>query len=185
MVIDRRWWILLGAVVVVLVVVGFAALSSPNQASVADDSELAAHKAAVQRMVEEGFNQGNIDIPGEIYAEDYVGHLPPSEASFREQLRVSDYRELIRLLRAALPDLRMTTEILVAEGDYVAERTTVRGTFEGELYDTPPTDGPVEMVFNVIHRFNSAGKIVEEWIEYDTLSFKVQLGVLQAPVTGD
>lgn len=177
---DRR---LLAELVIVLVVaigagaIGFAVAPRPTATSSGD---VEAHKATVRRLLDEGFNQGKDDILDTIYAADYVGHIAPTETT-RLQITVTDYREFIRLMRTAFPDLRLTTDILIGEGDWVAHRTVLHGTFQSELYDTPPTGNPVEISFNVIHRFDSSGKIVEDWIEYDNLSLQSQLGVISLP----
>ena len=130
----------------------------------------------IRRLVNDVFNDRNTDILDDIFAPDYVGHLPASETTWTTLTRAR-YRELPVMLHAAIPDIRITPELLVGDGDMVAMRAVLTGTFLGELYNVSPTREPVEVVFTVMYRFNDAGQIVEEWIEYDTLTFAQQFAL--------
>ena len=75
------------------------------------------------------------------------------------------------------PDINITVEDMIAEGDQAVSRYTIRGTHQGETEDFgPPTGKPVELKGITIHRFED-GKIVEEWESYDNLSVLQQLGL--------
>jgi predicted ester cyclase len=66
---------------------------------------------------------------------------------------------------------------VIAEGDKVVTRYTVRGTHQGEMEEFgPPTGRQVEVKGITIHRVED-GKIVEEWERYDNLSLLQQLGL--------
>jgi len=136
----------------------------------------AAHKAAVKRMIEEGFNQGKTDVLSDIYSPDYIGHLPPSETQ-RHSLSFDDYKEVLILLRTAIPDLRVSDEFMIAEGNMMAVRAVLHGTFASEFYDIPPTNDSIDIAFTVIQRFDDQGKIAEEWIEYDTRALAQDFGL--------
>jgi predicted ester cyclase len=86
------------------------------------------------------------------------------------------------LLGAAMPDTTFDTNVLVAEGDWVAALLTVRGTFTGEAQLGPlpltPTGEVIEWQIGIIARFNADGQIVEEWNELDTTIVLTGLGVL-------
>lgn len=137
--------------------------------------EQSAHKNTVRRLVEDVMNDSNTDILDEIFAEDYIGHLPASEMTW-PNLDITGYRELPILLHTAIPDIRITPEIVVEEGDMLAMRAVLTGTFLSELYDISPTRDEIQVVFTVIYRFNDEGKIAEEWLEFDTLEFARQFG---------
>jgi predicted ester cyclase len=96
------------------------------------------NKATVRQQEEELFTQGNLDAADEVYAPDYVGHDPSNPEDVRgleaAKQAASDYRQ-------AFPDLRVTVEDLIAEGDRVAARLRFRGTHLGELNDIPPRAG--------------------------------------------
>ena len=83
-------------------------------------------------------------------------------------------------VRDAFPDVRVTVEDQVAEGEEVATRYTLVGTHRGELMGIPPTGNPVEIVGVAIDRLAN-GKIVESWDNYDALGMMQQLGVIPAP----
>ncbi len=136
---------------------------------------LAAHKEVIRRIIEDVFSDGDTAAIQTLYAEDFVAHLPISQTD-RPELSRADLSEIVHLLREAMPDLQVTPEIVVAEGDYVAVQATLRGTFASEFYDYPPTGLPVELSFTVIHRFNAEGAIAEAWVTYDTLALRRALG---------
>ncbi len=136
---------------------------------------LAAHKEAIRRVIEDVFSDGDTSAIQTLYAADFVAHLPISQTD-RPELSRADLSEVVHLLREAMPDLQVTPEIIVAEGDYVAVRATLRGTFASEFYDYPPTGLPVELSFTVIHRFDASGAIAEAWVTYDTLALRRALG---------
>ncbi len=137
---------------------------------------LAAHKDAIQRVIAEAFNAGGVTVLETLYSGEFVAHLPPSEVD-RPALTRDDLYEIVLLLREAVPDLVVSSERVIAEGDYVVVQARLRGTFASEFYDTPPTGEPVDMAFTVIHRFDAAGAIAEAWVSYDTLALRQQLGL--------
>lgn len=187
---NRLFMILVGVIVLLLLVGGGYVLGNQSASSdevqatatpasnpsiVTGESGEATHKAAVQRLIEEGFNQGNVDVVDEVYNPDYVGHLPSSEVN-RDSLTFDDYRELITLLRTAIPDLHMSSEMIIEEGNLVTVYAVLQGTFASEFYDMPPTGQAINLAFTVIQRFDEQGKIVEEWIAYDTIALAAQFG---------
>jgi predicted ester cyclase len=71
-------------------------------------------------------------------------------------------------VRSAFPDLHITIDDVVAEGDKVATRWTLRGTHKGEFTGITPTGKQLAMWGMSIDRV-VGGRIVETWIRYDTL----------------
>jgi len=133
--------------------------------------------ATFRRWFEEGCSRGNVDLADELYAPDYVTHsvgpdLPPT---------LEGLKMFIRALREGLPDLNCPVEELVAEGDRVAGRITLRGTHTGTLFGIPATGKGVEAGVMVIARFDEAGKWVEDWANWDQLGMLQQLGVIPTP----
>jgi predicted ester cyclase len=72
-------------------------------------------------------------------------------------------------------------EDVVAEGDHVAGRFSLRGTHDGTLFGIPATGKAVGVGVMVIARFDEAGKWVEDWANWDQLGMMQQLGVIPAP----
>ena len=78
------------------------------------------------------------------------------------------------MLRAAFPDLRLTVEEMVAEGDRVSVRFTARGTHQGEFSGVPPTGSRVAWEVISIVRV-AVGKIAERWSQSDVEGLRQQL----------
>ena len=131
-------------------------------------------KALVRRQEEELFGRGNLELADEIYAPDYVGHDPSNPEDVRglqaAKQAAADYRR-------AFPDLRVSVEDLIAEGDRVAARLRFRGTHLGELNGIAPTGRRVDFTGIVISRVEG-GRIAEDWANFDDLGMMRQLGVI-------
>jgi steroid delta-isomerase-like uncharacterized protein len=134
------------------------------------------NKAIVQRFNDEVINNGNeAMIPG-LLASNYQ-FRDPSGPKYRGP---EGYKQHLRNYRAVFPDLHITTEEMIAEGNKVVGRFTWRGTHRGELDGIPPTGkktvSPALHVFTVVD-----GKIVDEYGIVDTLLLLQQLGVAPEP----
>ena len=82
--------------------------------------------------------------------------------------------------RQAFPDLHVTVEDLIAEGDRVAARLRFRGTHLGELDGIAPTGRRVDCTGIVISRIEE-GKIAEDWANFDDLGMMQQLRLVPKP----
>lgn len=83
------------------------------------------------------------------------------------------------MLLRTYPDIHLTVEDLIAEGDKVVGRTTVTGTHRGEFMGVPPTGKPV--TYNEIFIFRFAdGRVVETWGVVDVYAQMKQIGVIEA-----
>ena len=133
------------------------------------------NKAVVRREMEEVFNHtGNLDAADEIYAPDYVSHEPTTG----EIRGVEAAKQYAARYRQAFPDVELTIEDQIAEGDKVVTRFRARGTHQGETEAFgPPTGNRVEVTGIVIERF-ADGKIVEDWTNFDALGLIQQLGLV-------
>jgi steroid delta-isomerase-like uncharacterized protein len=115
----------------------------------------------------------NPDILEEVYAADLVWHEPDQDLRGYEEAR-----QFVSMYKTAFPDLNVTVEDTMAEGDKVITRYIVRGTHEGEIEEFgPPTGRHLELEGITIHRIED-GKIVEEWERYDNLGMLQQLGLV-------
>ena len=130
------------------------------------------NKAIVQRCIEE-VDKGNWAIFDELLTRDYVYHMPGRPKPMTRE----ESEELVRSVRAAFPDGRLTIEDMIAEGDKVVTRYTSSGTHKGEFMGIAATGKKVVVTGIVISRIDQ-GKIVEEWEQLDTLGFMVQLGAI-------
>jgi steroid delta-isomerase-like uncharacterized protein len=139
-----------------------------------------ANKAVVRRYFEER-NRGNLAVIDELVSPTFIGHRPAG-STLPDLHGPADLREFLTTNRTAFPDAQTTVENLIAEGDQVVARWTLRGTQKGTLKttvlgDIPPTNKPVAMSGITIYRIED-GKIVEGWSIADTLGELRQLGVL-------
>jgi len=91
-----------------------------------------------------------------------------------------EHKNFIGGLRTAFPDVSLTLEDQLAEGEEVVIRWTMRGTHQGEIWGTAPTGKPVTVTGITIQRL-AEGKIVEEWTEADSLGLQQQIGAIRAP----
>ena len=131
------------------------------------------NKALARDSWERTVNQRDLDAMEEIYAPDFVWHEPDQDIRGYEQ-----GRQFASTFFDAFPDINITVEDAIAEGDQVATRYTLRGTHRGETEEFgPPTERQMELEGITIHRIEG-GKIVEEWERYDNLSVMQQLGLV-------
>ena len=137
---------------------------------------LAAHKEIVRRFTEEVWGQGDMAAADEVLAADLIDHSPqPGQGAGRE-----GHKQVVTAFRSAFPDLHVTAEDLVAEGDKVALRWQAEGTHQGELMGIAPTGRRVTMRGIEMLRIGG-GQIRERWAEDNALNVLQQLGVLPAP----
>ena len=114
----------------------------------------------------------NPDILEEVYAPDVVWHEPDQEIRGLEQAK-----KFVSAYKTAFPDMKITVEDVIAEGDKVVSRVTLRGTHQGETEEFgPPTGRQIEGGGITISRIEG-GKIVEDWDSYDNLTTLQQLGL--------
>lgn len=92
---------------------------------------------------------------------------------------VQAIKEVFATLLRAFPDLHITVEDSIEEGDKLAVRDTVTGTHQGEYMGIPPTGRTVTYNEIFIARF-ADGRIAETWGVVDVLSQMKQLGVIPA-----
>jgi predicted ester cyclase len=83
-------------------------------------------------------------------------------------------------LWSAFPDVTATIEDMIAEGDSVSFRVTVRGTHQGEFMGVAPSGNQVAFGVQNIYRFRD-GRVVERWSNPDMLGLMVQIGAIPVP----
>ncbi len=138
------------------------------------------NKAIVRRFVEEVWNKGDLTVIDDLFATNYVNHDPNRP----EVLDPESYKQWVVISRTGFPDLHVTIEEMIAEGDKVATRWTYRGTHKGELREIPPTGRQVTVTGINIARI-AGGKIEECWWNYDALGLMQQLGIIPTMRQGE
>src|SRR5262245_4837418 len=135
------------------------------------------NKQVVLRWREER-GKANWHIIDELHAPDYVGHIAgaPGPIRGREALKqlFVGYWAAFEVQATPEPD------ILIAEGDLVANRETVRVKHKGTFQGIAPTGKEATVTSMDIYRI-VGGRIVEQWTEADMVGLMQQLGVLPMP----
>ena len=132
------------------------------------------NKTVVRRVFTDILSQGNFEVAAEIYAKDYVNHETTKDLGLDESEAVDHG------WRAAFPDLELTIEKEIAEGDFVTVLWRGRGTNTGSGNGLAATGKKAEgrgiSIFRVVD-----GKIKEEWTETSQLLILRQLGLFPGP----
>jgi predicted ester cyclase len=122
------------------------------------------NKAVVRRFWEELWNQRNQDVVGELVAPKEIPHV----------------KIFYNVFLGACPDLTVTIDDILAEGELVAERITFRGTQTGPLnmpgVSIPPTGKTLSTRMVEIWRVHD-GKMTDHWGEWDRAGLMQQLGL--------
>ena len=132
------------------------------------------NKNIVKRLFEEVWNKGNTQMVDELFTPNYAHHDPSTPDVGRgpesEKKRVAHYR-------AAFPDLHLTIEDILTEGETVIARWSCKGTHKGDLNGIAPTGKHIHMSGISISRLVN-GKVAEGWVNWDALGLMQQLGVV-------
>ena len=134
-----------------------------------------------RRLLEEGFNEGNVALADQLIAPDAVNHDPAEPAHMRSLRGPEVLKRTVQMYRTAFPDVKMTVDDVIAAGDKVVLRWHSEGTHLGELEGLAPT-GAQGSVSGISIDHWKDGKIVESWAEWDNLGLARQLGA--APPEG-
>ena len=132
-------------------------------------------RALVRRFFEET-NKGKASIIAaidELFATDYIEHGGTGE----DTCGIKSYKRSMSEFYTAFPDVHVTLDDTVVEGDRVAVRFTLSGIHKGEFMGIPPTSKMVTIREIGIIRI-AGGKFVESWMRYDTLGLMQQLGLV-------
>lgn len=148
--------------IMALIPIGFAATES-SAVSVQDQN-----KAVARRVFEEIFNQGKFQAADEIYAPDFVNH------GLHRNFNLQQDQAAARWEKQTLPDMTVTTDLMMAEGDLVSVVWTARGTNTRSVAGLPATGVKIEERGITVWRIVD-GKIQEEWTSFDLFSIARQI----------
>jgi steroid delta-isomerase-like uncharacterized protein len=113
-----------------------------------------------------------------VLAPDLVARTPGSpEPQNREQ-----HLQGIYMFNAAFSERHFTIDEMIAEGDTVATRTTLRGIHTGAFQGHPPTGKPMSATGLTLERIQD-GRIVERWFSFDTMRVLQELGLTTPPAS--
>jgi steroid delta-isomerase-like uncharacterized protein len=134
---------------------------------------------AIERRWFEAFDKGKaavMAVTDELVSDDFIFH----SASGEDIIGLKAYKKYAGDVYSAFPDVHLTIDDMVAEGDKVTVRFTVTGTHKGKFMGAPPTNKKIKMWSIQIDRI-AGGKFAEGWERYDTLGFMQQIGLIPKP----
>jgi len=134
------------------------------------------NKALIRRWFDEVWNQGREDLIDQMRAPDTVA-TGLGEGG-RESRGHAPFRAFYSNLRGTFPDLRLTVEDVIAEGDKISVRISLEGTHMGDAL-APATGRKVKFGGIVMARI-AGGRIAEAWNNLDQLGMLRQIGALPA-----
>ena len=155
-----RNWCALGAAALIL---GCSPAAGP-------DPVLAGNRGIARIILEDVLGKGKIAENERLYAENFKAH------GITQSVGRDEDREATRGWRMAFPDLKITIEQLIADGDLVAVRYIGEGTNTGEGNGLPATGRHVKVSGITIFRIVD-GKVTDEWTEFDRAGMMRQLGL--------
>ena len=134
------------------------------------------NKAVYLRFIQEVFNEGRLDRLDQLLAPAYqIRDAPPGTPPGAEGVR-----QVVSMFRAAFPDLRITIEDQIAEGDKVCSRSTMRGTHKGVTFAIPATHKTI-MMSGLTMVTIVDNRLVESWVKNDVMGLMAQLGAGALP----
>jgi len=134
------------------------------------------NKALLRRWFAEVWNNGNADSIGDMLLDDAVIH-GLNDPSGNAVTGIEPFRAFHAQFREAFPDILVNVEDVIAEGDKVVARCSVRAKHTGESLGIAATNSAVDFTGIAIIRVHD-GKIAEAWNNFDFLTMNQQLGIL-------
>jgi steroid delta-isomerase-like uncharacterized protein len=134
------------------------------------------NKAVMGRFLQ-FINTASEKLAEELISPDAVFHVPGRPEPMRGP---AGYLAIIGMMRGGFPDIQWTLEEVIAEGDKVAARFTMRGTHRGAFFGVPPTGKTIAVQAMNFYRL-SGGQFVEERGQPDLLGLLQQIGAVPTP----
>jgi steroid delta-isomerase-like uncharacterized protein len=134
------------------------------------------NKQLIRRWFDEVWNNGRADVIEELFDENGIAHGLGDDPA-NPIKGPSGYKPFYQTFRQAFPNIMVVVEDVIAEGDKVVARCSVRAKHEGEFMGKPATQAPVEFNGITIVRIHN-GKIAEAWNNFDFMTMYKQVGHL-------
>ena len=131
------------------------------------------NKNVVRRLLEDGFNKGNMAIVDDLLDNNYVYREP----TLGEKRGKQGCKEVFSTYKNAFPDAQLHIDEQIEEGDRVVTRWTATGTHRGPLMGISPTNKQIKVQGIIISRCHN-GKVVEDFETWDVLGMLRQLGAV-------
>jgi steroid delta-isomerase-like uncharacterized protein len=127
----------------------------------------------VRRILNDAFNEGNLDVVDEVVSSDHFVHKSSGGAQNGPQ----GFKGMIAMYRTGFPDLHCTIEEEIWEDDKTMIRWTMCGTHRGLFLGNLPTGKQMLTQGIIFARFEKA-KILEFWMMIDNFDLLQQLGII-------
>ncbi len=135
-------------------------------------AQIAQSKEVLKRLIDEAFNNRNLDILGEVLHPDFVNHQEVFPLKAKKGPEV--FQELYSAFFHIFPDVKAEYTHVIAEGEFVMARDFISGTNTGDINGKPATGKKVR--FEVFHLYRlKEGKLIERWGLTDDLNLMRQL----------
>ena len=135
------------------------------------------NKMNARRIVEEGWNKHNPKVLDELFSNDAILHNPQDPTVAKGPLGA---KTSLQTYLTAFPDVKITIEKEIADGEYVVQHLRAIGTNTGPFNGMPATGKKANTTGVMTTKFDN-GKIVEVWSFFDNLGLMQQLGVIPMP----
>jgi len=135
------------------------------------------NKVIARRIVDESWTKHNPSILDELFTTDAVLHDPSNPTIVKGP---QGAKSTLNTYLRAFPDMKISIEREIAEGDYVVQHLRAIGTNTGEFNGMPATGKKTEVTGVVTSKIKD-GKVVEAWSLFDNLTLMQQLGVVPTP----
>ncbi|MBX3082996.1 MAG: ester cyclase [Anaerolineae bacterium] len=160
---------------------GGAALPPPDasiwQITPTSADAMTAMETQIKAVIDQAWNKGDLSVVDSALDPAWIGY--PTYANPQA------FKDDITNSRAAMPDIKVTVDPIVIEGNWAAFHLSYTGTFTHDLtvpgMNIKATNKPVSLEGIIFLTTNQAGKVIAEWDEFDNYSFLVQVGVIPAP----
>jgi predicted ester cyclase len=113
------------------------------------------NKTSIIKANDELFNKGNLDFADEVFTENYAEKGP------------NFIKEYVGSMRTAFPDIHVSIDPIIAEGNKTAWQRTHTATHQGEFLGFQPSNKKITWTTTVISEYNDEGKVVKEWSTND------------------
>lgn len=117
------------------------------------------------------FDGPQFDIADEIFAPNFVAHLP-----LVRNLDLEDWKHYVANLYIGISDLREEVNEVIVSEDRLVLRVTYSGTHDGPLFRTRATGRTVIFDGMCIFRFNEQDQATEIWGTLDLVGLLEQIG---------
>jgi steroid delta-isomerase-like uncharacterized protein len=141
------------------------------------NSNIERDMATVRNLIDQVINSGNIELCGRYLAADRIDHqdygMPEGAADGHE-----GFRRVLGGFTEAFPDLRLTIQFMVGDGEKLVAYIETTGTHMRTFMGAPATGKRFKVNGTDIFEFNEAGLISHHWGTFDLLGLMLQLGMI-------